>query len=408
MSLRDKNILLIVTGSIAAQKSPALARLLVKEGANVRCIATKAAQEFVSLEELEQASGNPVSHDLWKPGQTEEGAAIEHIDLTRKSDLVLITAASANFMARMVHGYAEDLAEATLLANNSKPVFIAPAMNVEMWNHPATRANVQTLVERGAHFIGPAEGDLACGETGLGRMSEPEDITVALLAHMRLHAILNGYKALVTSGPTYEPLDPVRFLGNRSSGKQGHAIARALSNAGADVTLVTGPVSIPDPAGVKTLHVETAQEMLTAVQANAPYDIAVCAAAVSDWRAKETSAQKIKKSGDAPTLELTENPDILAAISNADNRPALVIGFAAETTSLVDNAKAKIDKKGCDMILANDVSGEKVFGHDETHIHLITRTDAEDWGVLSKTAVAKKLATRIIRTLQPDVCKDVA
>lgn len=406
--MKGKNILLIVTGSIAAQKSPALVKLLVKEGANVRCIATRAAQEFVSLDDLEQASGNPVSHDLWKSGQTEEGAVIEHIDLTRKSDLVLITAASANFMARMVHGYAEDLAEATLLANNAKPVLIAPAMNVEMWNHPATRANVQTLIDRGAHFIGPADGSLACGETGLGRMSEPEDIAAAVLNHMRLHAILNGYKALVTSGPTYEPLDPVRFLGNRSSGKQGHAIAKALSDAGADVTLVTGPVSLPDPAGVKTIHITTAQEMLTAAQSCAPFDIAVCAAAVSDWRAKETSAQKIKKSGNTPTLELTENPDILATISNADNRPALVVGFAAETANLITNAKTKIDKKGCDMILANDVSADKVFGQDETHIHLVTKTNAKDWGVLSKTAVAKKLVNRIIQTLQPDTVKDAA
>lgn len=408
MTLNDKNILLIVTGSIAAQKAPATAKLFVDQGATVRCIATRAAQEFVTLDDLEKASGNPVADNLWKAGQTGEGATIEHIDLTRKSDLVVVLAASANFMARMVHGYAEDLAEATLLANNQKPVFIAPAMNVEMWAHPATQANVRTLQDRGALFIGPADGLMACGETGLGRMSEPEEIVTATDNYMRMRSALAGCKILVTSGPTYEPIDPVRFLGNRSSGKQGHAIAQALSHAGADVTLVTGPVSIPAPAGTNTIAIETAQDMLRAALDNGPYDVAVCAAAVSDWRAKETSNQKIKKSGKAPTLEFTENPDILATIAQSGTRPRLVVGFAAETSNVIENAQTKIAKKGCDIILANDVSDNKVFGKDETHIHCVTENGHEDWGVLSKTAVAKKLATRIIQTLQPDSLKDAA
>lgn len=406
--MNDKNILMIVTGSIAAQKAPALAALLKKDGANVQCIATRSAQEFVTLAELEAASGNAVAYDLWKEGQIGEGATIEHIDLTRKSDLVLVVAATANFMARMVHGYGEDLAETTLLANNSKPVFIVPAMNVEMWRHPATIDNYNTLLKRGAHFIGPAEGDLACGETGLGRMSEPGDIVKILSDFTRMQNALKGYKAIVTSGPTHEPVDPVRFIGNRSSGKQGHAIAQALANAGADVTLITGPVSIPDPVGVTTIHIQTAQDMLNAAQSAMPADIAACAAAVSDWRAQDTSDQKIKKDGEAPALQLTENSDILATLSKSDNRPKLVVGFAAETENLIENAKAKLAKKGCDMILANDVSGGRIFGGDETHVHCVTADGATDWGVLSKTAVANELTNRIIQSLQTDSLKDAA
>ncbi|MEM6781671.1 MAG: bifunctional phosphopantothenoylcysteine decarboxylase/phosphopantothenate--cysteine ligase CoaBC, partial [Pseudomonadota bacterium] len=402
-----KNILMIVTGSIAAQKAPALARLLVDQGAHVQCVATQSAQEFVTLEELESASGNAVAFDLWKAGQTEDGASIEHIELTRQADMVLVVAATANFMARMVRGFGEDLAEATLLANNSKPVFIAPAMNVEMWNNAATQDNVETLKQRGVHFIGPDDGLMACGETGLGRMIEPEDITQTLIDFVQSQNALRGFKALVTSGPTHEPIDPVRFIGNRSSGKQGHAIAQALADAGADVTLITGPVSIDDPIGVKTIHVQTAEDMLNAAK-NVKADIAVCAAAVSDWRAKETAANKIKKSGEVPTLELTENPDILATLSQSQNRPQIVVGFAAETENLLDNARVKIEKKGCDLILANDVSNGKIFGRDETHIHCITHDTHEDWGSLTKSAVAQKLLTRIIQELNTQTVKDAA
>lgn len=404
MDLRGKSILLIISGGIAAYKALELIRLIRKNRGNVRCILTKGGEEFITPLSVASLSENECYTDLWSlKDETEMG----HIRLSRESDLVVIAPASANLIGQMAGGLAQDLASTALLANN-KPVLMAPAMNHEMWNDPATQANIQKLKDSGIMQVGPTEGDMACGEFGMGRMAEPDDILSAIITHFEKDKPLAGYKALVTSGPTYEPIDPVRFIGNRSSGKQGHAIAQELADAGAAVTLVTGPVAIPDPHGVETIHIETAADMLAASQDSGPFDIAVCAAAVSDWRVESTSASKIKKAGSPPTLELTENPDILATVAGADNRPKLVIGFAAETDNVLGNAKTKIDKKGCDMILANDVSGDRVFGQDETHINLLTKTTHEDWGVLSKTAVAKELTTRIIQELANKTLKDAA
>lgn len=390
--LKDKSILLIISGGIAAYKSLELIRLIRKSGGQVRCILTKGGAQFVTPLSVAALSEEHVYDDLWSlKDETEMG----HIRLSREADLIVITPASADIIAKMAHGLTPDLASTTLLAAD-KPILIAPAMNHKMWEHPATQENLATLKDRGVLTIGPDEGAMACNETGMGRMSEPEAIFDAINDFF-FERPLKGYSALVTSGPTHEPLDPVRFLGNRSSGKQGHAIATALSAAGANVTLVSGPVNQPDPAGVNVIKVQTAAEMLAACQNALPADIAICAAAVSDWSPENASTQKIKKDGSTPpAIALKENPDILKTISGHKKRPALVVGFAAETENLIDNAKAKLARKGCDWILANDVGTDgKTFGADENHVYLVTESEHDDWGKHAKTEIARKLANQI-------------
>lgn len=402
----------MISGGIAAYKSLELIRLIKKAGGSVRAIITKGGEQFVTPLSVSALCEAEAYTDLWSLKNESEMA---HIRLSREADAIVIAPASADIMAKMAHGLTPDLATTMLLAAD-KPALIAPAMNHMMWENAATQANIKTLQERGHRLIGPTEGDMACGEFGMGRMSEPEEIFGAITAFFlnkpNTNRPLKGQplkdkRAIVTSGPTYEPIDPVRFIGNYSSGKQGHAIAESLARAGADVTLITGPVAIKDPAGVKVIRVETANEMLKAAADRLPADIAVCAAAVSDWRTEEASS-KIKKdeNGTAPTLSFTENPDILKTISTHKNRPALVIGFAAETDNLIDNAKAKLKKKGCDWILANDASenekGEKVFGSEQNHVFLITETFEQDWQPASKKQIAEKLTQTIIEYFNHD------
>ncbi len=396
--LTNKKILLIISGGIAAYKSLELIRLIKKNHGDVRCILTKGGAQFVTPLSVASLSQHNVYTDLWSlTDETEMG----HIRLSRESDLIVIAPASADLMAKMAHGIANDLASTTLLASNT-PILIAPAMNPEMWNNPATRDNIETLHKRGISQAGPEPGEMACGETGLGRMSEPEDILNAI-TNFFFEKPLKGKTAIVTSGPTYEPLDPVRFLGNRSSGKQGHAIAAALRDAGADVTLISGPVDIQPPTGVKVTNVETAEDMRDAAEGSLPCDIAVCAAAVSDWTPVAAASQKIKKTDkeSTPDLQLTQTPDILSIISNYKNRPNLVIGFAAETENLEANAKSKLTRKGCDWIVANTVGAnkdgqEKTFGADENEIYLVSQDRFEKWERASKTKIAQRLVQNII------------
>ncbi|MDH3230276.1 MAG: bifunctional phosphopantothenoylcysteine decarboxylase/phosphopantothenate--cysteine ligase CoaBC, partial [Alphaproteobacteria bacterium] len=353
-------------------------------------------------------SGETVYDDLFS--LTAE-AEMGHIELSRDADLLVVAPATADMLAKMASGIADDLATTVLLATDT-PVLVAPAMNVRMWEHPATRANVETLAKRGVMRVGPGVGDMACGEFGEGRMAEPDEILGAIEAFFRGEDAsvtpsggapgqprpLAGRRALVTSGPTHEAIDPVRYIANRSSGKQGHAIARALAGMGAETTLVSGPTSLADPPGMTVVHVESARDMLDACRKVLPVDIAVCAAAVSDWRAADTAAQKIKKNGGGPPrLELTENPDILQTLAKAGNmRPGLLIGFAAETEKVIAHAKAKRKKKNVDWILANDVSPETgTFGGDRNVIHLIDEAGVEDWPPMSKDAAARRLAERI-------------
>ena len=328
-NLAGKSVLLVISGGIAAYKALELIRLLRKARAEVRCILTKGGSEFITPLSVSALSEHPVYTDLFS---LKDESEMGHIRLSREADIIVVAPASANLMAKLANGIADDLASTTLLASN-KPIFVAPAMNPEMWGKPSTQRNIEILRNDGIHFIGPAAGEMACGEIGFGRMIEPQDIFEVLQSYFKVSAPLAGKRALVTSGPTYEPIDPVRFIGNRSSGKQGHAIAAALARAGADVTLVTGPVSLADPIGVRTHHVETSVQMLDACRAALPVDIAVCAAAVADWRVENAADQKIKKQAGAatPSLSFIENPDILAEISKSPNRPDLVIGFAAET-----------------------------------------------------------------------------
>jgi phosphopantothenoylcysteine decarboxylase/phosphopantothenate--cysteine ligase len=395
-SLENTSILLVISGGIAAYKSLELIRLLKKAKAHVRCILTKGGEQFVTPLSVAALSEETVYTDLWSlKDETEMG----HIRLSREADLIVIAPASANIIAQMANGFAADLASTTLLAAD-KPILIAPAMNHRMWLNPATQDNITKLSARGTHIVGPTKGDMACGEFGPGRMSEPEEIFQAIQAFFTKDRPLSGKRALVTSGPTFEPLDPVRFIGNRSSGKQGHAIARELAEAGAHVTLICGPVNLNDPLGVHTIHVETASEMLnaaeTALENDPAYDIAVCAAAVADWAPVDPRPQKIKKTFDAlaPSIALKENPDILRHISNHKRRPALVIGFAAETENLEANAHAKLIKKGCDWIIANEVT-EGVFGADDNHVIVLAGSTPEDWGTLPKTAIAHRLVKKI-------------
>ena len=392
--LDDRRILLIISGGIAAYKSLDLIRRLRERGAAVRAVMTAAAQHFVTPLSVAALCEDKVYTDLWSLTDESE---MGHIRLSREADLLVVAPASADLIARMAAGLADDLATTVLLASD-KPVLIAPTMNLMMWGHPATQANLATLAARGIVRIGPGSGELACGEVGSGRMAEPLEIVAAIEAMLRGDARLAGRRALVTSGPTREPIDPVRYLSNHSSGKQGHAIAAALAGLGADTVLVSGPTREPAPFGVRLVPVETAAEMLAACEAALPVDIAVMAAAVADWRVESVAEHKLKKDGGSPpVLRLAENPDILARIARrANDRPALVIGFAAETDDIVANARAKRARKRCDWILANDVSpGTGTFGGDENTIHLVDGDGVEDWPVMTKREVAARLAARI-------------
>ena len=392
-----KRILLVISGGIAAYKTLDLIRRLREHGAVVRCVLTAAASHFVTPLSVAALSESRVYQDLFSLTDESE---MGHIRLTREADLVVVAPATANILAKMAAGIADDLASTLLLASDA-PILVAPAMNVVMWEHPATQRNLAVLRERGVHVVGPAAGELACGETGAGRMEEPEAILAAVRALVAHGAALAGRRALVTSGPTFEPIDPVRFLGNRSSGRQGHAIAAALAELGADTVLVSGPTSLPDPPGVSVRRVETALEMLAACRAELPVDVAVCAAAVADWRVDAPLERKLKKTGRrTPELRLVENPDILAAIVGADARPLLVVGFAAETEDVVANAAAKRLAKGCDWIVANDVApGTGVFGGDRNTVQLVTGDGVEPWPSMSKAEVARRLAERIAAAL---------
>jgi phosphopantothenoylcysteine decarboxylase / phosphopantothenate---cysteine ligase len=390
--LRDKRILLIISGGIAAYKSLDLIRRLRERGAAVRCVLTKGGAQFVTPLSVSTLSRDKVFGDLWSLTDESE---IGHIRLARDCDLVVVAPATADILARMATGLADDLATTVLLATN-KPILIAPAMNFVMWDHPATQENLEKLAARGVHRVGPAAGELAESETGMGRMSEPMEILAAIEGLLGAESPLQGRRALVTSGPTYEPIDPVRFIGNRSSGKQGHAIAAALAALGADTLLVTGPTKLSDPSNVRVTHVETAEQMLAACTGLLPVDVAVCAAAVSDWKVAEPRNRKIKKNGAPPALSLTENPDILATLSKGKKRPTLVIGFAAETEDVIANATVKRKKKGCDWIVANDVStGTGTFGGDTNTVHIVDARGAETWPELRKSEVAQRLARRI-------------
>ncbi len=399
MTLDGTRILLIIAGGIAAYKSLDLIRRLRERGAVVRPVMTRAAQEFVTPLAVGALSSGHVYTELFS---REDEQDVGHIRLARDCDLVLVAPATADLMAKMAHGMADDLASTVLLASD-RPILIAPAMNPKMWAAAATQRNLAVLKNDGMHVVGPLEGEMAeSGERGLGRMAEPLDIVAAVENLLSRPRPLAGLKAVVTSGPTYEPIDPVRYIANRSSGKQGHAIAAALARLGADVTLVSGPVSIPDPAGVNTQHVERAEEMRDAVLASLPADIAVMVAAVADWRVVSSYGQKIKKQpGEAPPpLQLAENPDILKTIGHHAQRPQLVVGFAAETQNVEENGRAKLERKGADLIVANDVSPETgIMGGDRNSVRLISKTGVEAWPDLSKDEVAERLALWIATQL---------
>jgi phosphopantothenoylcysteine decarboxylase/phosphopantothenate--cysteine ligase len=396
--LNERRILLIIGGGIAAYKCLELIRRGRERGLAFRCVLTAAAGQFVTPLSVASLAGEKVYEHLFS--LTDE-AEMGHIRLSREADLVVVAPATADLMAKMAAGLADDLASTLLLASD-KPVLIAPAMNPQMWAHPATRRNLVRLTRDGVRVVGPNPGDMACGEVGSGRVAEPHQILAAIESVLAAgDRSLSGLRALVTSGPTREPLDPVRYLSNHSSGRQGHAIARALVEAGAAVTLVTGPVQEPDPAGVAVVHVQTAVEMLQAAEAVLPVDIAVCAAAVADWRPASVPKGKVKKREGAapPVIELVENPDILRTLSAGTPRPGLVVGFAAETGGLEEKARAKLARKGCDWILANDVSpGTGVFGGATNEILLLTGGGpAEAWPELDKLALARRLTERIAR-----------
>jgi len=398
--LNGRRILLIVAGGIAAFKAQELVRALRKRGAGVRCVLTTAGAKFVTPMALQVLTEDKVYTDLFSLTDENE---MGHIELSREADLLVVAPATANILARMAAGLADDLATTVLLATD-KPVLVAPAMNVRMWTHAATVANVETLRQRGIHFVGPNDGVMACNEYGPGRMSEPEEIVAAIESLLStekppLEKPMAGKSALVTSGPTREAIDPVRYISNHSSGKQGHAIAAALAQLGAEVTLVSGPVSVPDPAGVKVVKIDSADQMLAACLAAGKVDVAVCAAAVADWKMAKPAKAKIKKQPGAapPALALTPNPDILATLSKrGPNRPALVVGFAAETENLVANAIEKRTRKGCDWIVANDVSpASGTFGGERNTVHLITAEGVRAWPTLPKDKVAMQLAGAI-------------
>lgn len=395
--LAGKRILLIIGGGIAAYKALDLTRQLRRAGASVTPVLTRAAEEFVTPLSASALAAEKVYRDLFD--LTDE-AEMGHIELSRAADLVVVAPATADLMGKMAGGLANDLAS-TLLMATDKRVLIAPAMNVRMWDHPATRRNLATLQGDGVLVVGPDEGEMACGEFGPGRMSAPEDIVAAIEAALS-EGPLAGRHVLVTSGPTHEPIDPVRYIANRSSGAQGTAIAAALRDLGARVSFVTGPADVPPPAGVAVTRVQTAVEMLAAVEAALPADAGVFAAAVADWRVTEAATSKMKKdaAGTLPSLSFAENPDILATVSKGPQRPALVVGFAAETDDVTAHATAKRLRKGCDWIVANDVSpATGIMGGTENAVTLITAAGAEDWPRMDKAQVAAKLAARIAEAL---------
>ena len=402
MSLTGKRILLIIGGGIAAYKSLDLIRRLRERGASVRPVLTMAGKQFVTPLSVASLAGMPVHEDLFS--LTEE-AEMGHIELSRAADLVVVAPATADLMAKAANGLANDLASTLLLATDKK-VLMAPAMNVRMWLHPATLRNVAQLKTDGVLFAGPSDGEMACGEFGPGRMVEPLEIVAAVeqaLASntsipLSTHGSLAGRKIVITSGPTHEPIDPVRYIANRSSGKQGHAIAQAAARAGAHVILVSGPVAIPDPSGVETHHVETARDMLAAVQAAMPADIFIGAAAVADWCVANAGNQKIKKSpSGGPDLQFSENPDILACVAGkTSGRPQLVVGFAAETQNVTAYAQDKLLRKKCDLIIANDVSPESgIMGGAKNEVHLVSKAGVESWPLLDKEEVARRLVAKL-------------
>jgi phosphopantothenoylcysteine decarboxylase/phosphopantothenate--cysteine ligase len=398
----QKRVLLIVAGGVAAYKSLELTRLLRKAGIAVRPVLTAAGARFVTPLSLAALAEDAVRTDLFS---LEDEAGMGHIQLSRSADLVVVAPATADLMAKAAHGLADDLASTLLLATD-KPVLMAPAMNVRMWLHPATRRNVAALLGDGVRLVGPDDGAMACGEFGPGRMAEPEAILAAIVSLLAapdpaVSPPLEGRHVLVTAGPTAEPVDPVRVLTNRSSGKQGYAIAGALAELGARVTLVSGPTALPPPKGVTRVAVETAVQMCEACQAALPADAAVCVAAVSDWRPKAAHPVKMKKGADGPPhLALVENPDILARLAApGPRRPVLVVGFAAETNDLEANARAKLLRKGCDWIVANDVSEAAIMGGDENEVLLIDRNGAERWPRAGKDDVARRLAVRMADAL---------
>jgi phosphopantothenoylcysteine decarboxylase/phosphopantothenate--cysteine ligase len=399
--MTGKRILVVIGGGIAAYKSLDLIRRLRERGAAVRCILTKAGQEFITPLSVGALCGERAFTDLFDARSEFD---VGHIRLARDTDLVIVAPATADLIAKMAGGHADDLASAVLLATD-KPILIAPAMNPMMWQNPATQRNVARLIDDGAAVIGPNIGEMAeSGEAGIGRMAEPLEIVDAALRALASehNRPLAGKRLLITSGPTHEPIDPIRYIANRSSGKQGHAIAGVAAEAGAEVVLVSGPVHVPDPKGVKTIHVTTAREMLEAVNAALPADAAVFAAAVADWGIASPETQKIKKGkSGAPSLALTENPDILATVAKRKTgRPKLVVGFAAETESVIDHARAKLQSKGCDWIVANDVSPPTgVMGGDHNTVHLVTAAGVESWPSQSKDEVAHHLVRRIATVL---------
>lgn len=410
--LQGKRILLVVGGGVAAYKSLDLIRRLRERGASVRCVLTPAACQFITPLAVASLSGDRAYTDLFS--LTDE-AEMGHIQLSRDADLVIVAPATADLLAKAAHGHANDLATTLLLATD-KRTLAAPAMNVRMWLHPATQRNVGQLRTDGVLFVGPDEGEMACGEFGPGRMAEPLAIVAAAETALAQGAtlplphdvpssgsLLAGRRVIVTSGPTHEPIDPVRYIANRSSGRQGHAIAEAAARAGAEVILVSGPVTIPDPDGVRAIHVETAREMMAAVESELPASIFIGAAAVADWRVDRAGAQKMKKGGaGAPELRLTENPDILASVAKRPtDRPELVVGFAAETERVVEHAREKLAGKSCDLIVANDVSPDTgVLGGVANTVHLVSASGLESWPKMDKGAVAAALVRRCAEMLE--------
>jgi phosphopantothenoylcysteine decarboxylase/phosphopantothenate--cysteine ligase len=397
-----KTVLLIVGGGIAAYKACELIRLIRKAGGSVRCVLTAGGAQFVTPMTLAALSEQPVHTSLW---DLKDEAEMGHIQLSREADLVVVCPATADLMAKMAAGIADDLATTLLLATD-KPVLAAPAMNVRMWRHDATTRNVARLRSDGVTILEPDEGEMACGEYGPGRLPEPDGILAAIQSHFASGGPLSGRHIIVTAGPTHEPIDPVRMIANRSSGKQGFAVAEALAALGARVTLVAGPVALAAPAGVERVDVETAREMAAAVEAALPADCAVLVAAVADWRVDPAPA-KLKKAEGAPKLDWRANPDILAGLAESPRRPRLLIGFAAETGDVVNVAQAKRASKGCDWIVANDVSGD-VMGGDRNRVHLITASGVESWEEGEKKEIARRLAGRIAATLEEEDAKGPA
>nr|WP_319514830.1 bifunctional phosphopantothenoylcysteine decarboxylase/phosphopantothenate--cysteine ligase CoaBC [uncultured Cohaesibacter sp.] len=402
--LENKRVLLVISGGIAAFKALDIIRLLLKEGAGVQVIMTKAATEFVAPLTIATLTGKPVLTDLFDLTRESE---IGHIELSRAADLVVVAPATANLIAKMANGIADDLPSTMLLATD-KPVLVAPAMNVRMWYHPATQRNLATLQKDGLHFVGPAVGMMACNEEGPGRLSEPEDILLAIKTLLdNSPKPLAGKHVLITAGPTHEPIDPVRYIANRSSGKQGYALAAAARDAGARVTLVSGPVALEPPRGVEIIRIETAREMKEAVSGALPADIAIMAAAVADWHIANQGAEKIKKQADGsfPALQFEENPDIARFVgTHPDKRPKLVIGFAAETQDLEANAARKLTKKGVDWIIANDVSPQTgIMGGDHNMIKIIRSDSIEAWQDMSKQDVACRLIARLSEALEESI-----